>query len=113
MYPRSEILFPHRSITALRNLRGNQWRELVEHVLSLPEDHLDSLAFSLMIIQLCECLNCDLGSYKASLGCTTCAKRAVLAVKGPDRLLLRHFEKAKREVSKFLQRKRVKEAKAA
>jgi hypothetical protein len=107
MYPESEILFPRRCIQALRKLREDQWRGLVEKVLALPEDHLDSLAFSLMMIKLCKCLNCDLGSYKASLGCCTCAKRAVNSYKDPDSILLRNFEKAKREVKAYLEQQAV------
>jgi len=102
MYPRSEILFPHRCISSLKGLRDSQWQELVEHVSSLPETHVDSLAFSLMMIKLCKCLNCDLGSYKASLGCCTCARRAINAFKGSDGALLRKFEEAKQEVLEYL-----------
>ena len=77
MYPRSELLFPHRCVSALRRLRDRPWQELVERIAKLPETHEDSLAFSLMMIKLCNCLKCDLGSYKASLGCCACAQRAI------------------------------------
>ncbi len=102
MYPRSEILFPHRSVRALKNLRDGQWRELVERIAALPETHEDSLAFSLLMIRLCDCMNCDLGSYKASLGCATCARRAVSAIKASDTALVRRFEKAKEEILDYL-----------
>lgn len=49
MYPRTEILFPHRSISALKGLRGDLWQVLVDRVAVLPETHEDSLAFSLMM----------------------------------------------------------------
>jgi hypothetical protein len=113
MYPRTEILFPHRSISALKGLKGSRWRELVERVAALPETHEDSLAFSLMMIKLCDCVNCDLGSYKASLGCSTCARRTISAIKGPDTILMRHFEKAKEEVLAYLESIGMKEQKAA
>jgi len=103
VYPRSEILFPHRSMQALRNLRGRKWQKLVEHVANLPETDEESLAFSLMMIRICDCLNCDLGSYKASLGCSACARRAISAVKEPDEVLLKRFEQAKREVLEYLE----------
>ncbi|MCS7287034.1 MAG: hypothetical protein NZ653_07870 [Anaerolineae bacterium] len=69
---------------------------------TLPETHEESLAFSLLIIRLCNCLNCNLGSYKASLGCVTCAKRAVIGFKESDEALLKLFEQARREVAEFL-----------
>ncbi len=113
MYPRTEILFPHRSISALKGLKNGQWQELVERIAVLSETHEDSLAFSLMMIKLCDCMNCDLGSYKASLGCSTCAKRAISAIKGSDTILIRYFEKAKEEVLAYLESIGMKKEKAA
>lgn len=113
MYPRSEILFPCRSIPTLKGLRDSKWRELVERVSALPETHEDCLAFCLMMIKLCDCLNCDLGSYKASLGCSTCAKRVVTAVKGTDMALIRLFEKSRREILEYLESVGWKKDKAA
>jgi hypothetical protein len=103
MYSRCEILFPHRSVGALKDLGEDEWRKLVERISALPETHEDSLAFSLMMIRLCNCLNCDLGSYKASLGCTACSRRAIGAIiKTGDKTLLRHFQAARREMLDYL-----------
>ena len=82
MYPKSEILFPHRAIRPLGPERGADWQELVNQVASQRDGNEDTLAFSLMMIRLCDCLNCDQSSYKASLGCVTCAQRVVGAEKG-------------------------------
>ena len=103
MYPDSEILFPTSCIGQLANLRGPDWRALVEYVASRSETHEDSLAFSLMMIKFSSCLTCDLDSYRASLGCTTCAKRMVSGFKGSDKLLLRKFEEARQEVIAYLE----------
>jgi len=103
MYPESEILFPTRCINQLVGLRGPEWRALIERVAALPETHEDSLAFSLMMIKFNSCLTCDLDSYRASLGCTTCAKRMVSGFKGSDKLLLRKFEEARQEVIAYLE----------
>jgi hypothetical protein len=102
MYPDSEILFPTRCISQLANLRGSDWLELVEYVASLSETDEDSLAFSLMMIRFSSCLSCDLDSYRASLGCSTCAKRTVAGFKGSDKVLLRKFEQARQEVVAYL-----------
>ncbi|MFN2155488.1 MAG: hypothetical protein ACK2UX_09665, partial [Anaerolineae bacterium] len=64
----------------------------MDRIAKLPDTHEDSLAFALMMVKLTGCLNCDLDSYKASLGCCTCAKRAINAFKGSDKALLRKFE---------------------
>ena len=102
MYPRSEILFPHRCVTALQRMRGPEWQELVNRIAELDDTHKDSLAFALMMIKLTGCLNCDLDSYKASLGCCTCAKRAINAFKGSDKVLMRKYNEAKAELAEYL-----------
>ncbi len=102
MYPRSEILFPHRCVASLKRLRGSKWQELVERIAVLPETDVDALAFSLLMIRLDKCLNCDLGSYKASLGCCTCARRAVNSFKGTDSQLIKKFETARQELLAYL-----------
>jgi hypothetical protein len=55
-----------------------------------------------MMVKLTGCLNCDLDSYKASLGCCTCAKRTINAFKGSDRMLLRRFKEAKTEFADYV-----------
>jgi hypothetical protein len=102
MYPDSEILFPSRCIPQLRNLRGYEWAELIDHIASVPDGHEDVLGFSLMMIRLGSCLTCDLDSYRASLGCCTCARRSVAGFKGSDRELIRMFEEAREEVRAYL-----------
>lgn len=101
MYPRSEILFPHRCVAALKKMRGSEWQELVDRIAGLPDTHNDSLAFALMMIKLTGCLNCDLDSYKASLGCCTCAKRAINAFKGSDKVLMRKYREAQAELEQY------------
>ncbi len=103
MYPESEILFPTRCISQLAGLRGPEWRALTERIAALPETHEDSLAFSLMMVKFNSCLTCDLDSYRASLGCATCARRMVAGFKGSDKLLLRKFEEARQEVIAYLE----------
>ena len=102
LYPRSEILFPHRCVAMLRRMRGPDWQALVNRIAELPDTHKDSLAFALMMIKLSGCLNCDLDSYKASLGCCTCAKRAINAFKGSDKQLVRKFKEARSELAEYM-----------
>jgi hypothetical protein len=102
LYPESEILFPSRVIPLLEDLRGEEWQALVDKVKVLPETDADSLAFSLMMISIGGCLTCDLDSYRASLGCATCAKRTISSYKGSDKVLKKQFEEAKKEVTAYL-----------
>ncbi|MDY6875418.1 MAG: hypothetical protein SWK90_04335 [Chloroflexota bacterium] len=102
MYPESEILFPSRCIPQLRDLRGPEWAAVVDHIAALPDGHEDVLGFSLMAIRLASCLTCDLDSYRASLGCCTCARRTISGFKGSDKEIIRLFEQAREEVRAYL-----------
>jgi len=102
MYPDSEILFPFRCIPQLRDLRGPEWAEFVDHIAALPDGHEDVLGFSLMMIELASCLTCSLDSYRASLGCCICAQRAVAGFKGSDREVIRIFERAREKARAYL-----------
>ena len=107
MYPKSEILFPRRCLPILRRMRGPTWQELITRVSRLPEDHVDSLALSLLMIRLCNCLKCDLGSYKASLGCCACAQRALSGFKSSDAALQRRFESARGQLIDYLESRNI------
>jgi hypothetical protein len=105
----SEILFPCKAIPAVANLRGPEWQKLVAQVMALPDTHEDRLAFCLMMVRLSECMKCDLGSYKASLGCGSCARRAINSAKLTDAALLKRFEKARVEVLEYLRKREEKQ----
>lgn len=105
MYPDSEILFPPRCIEQLGDLRGPKWQDLVVRIVTLPHNHPEVLAFGLMMIRLGSCLTCDLDSYRASLGCCTCARRTVSGYKEDDTSLLDLYEKSLGEVQAFAEKK--------
>lgn len=98
IYARSELLFPHRYVSSLSALRSAQWQALVRRVCVLPEDDEESLGFCYLLVNMCGCLNCDMNSYKASLGCSQCARRAITAFKGSDEELYAYFEQARDKV---------------
>jgi len=102
MYPDSEILFPPRCVQQLRDLRGPRWQHLIETVTALPHNYDEVLAFGLMMIKLGSCLTGDLDSYRASLGCCTCARRTISGCKGDDKALLELYEKALHEVQTYI-----------
>jgi hypothetical protein len=104
MYPDSEILFPPRCIEQLGDLRGPKWQDLVRRVAQLPHNHDEVLAFGLLMIRLGSCLTCDLDSYRASLGCCTCARRTVSGYKEDDASLLELYEKSLVEVKSYVEK---------
>ncbi len=107
---RAEILFPHKSVSSLTGLRDVKWRELAKRISTLPEDNPESLAFCLMMIKQCGCLDCNPDRYKALMGCSACAKRTVAAFKGADENLLRAFRQARSEVNRYLEGGELEEA---
>jgi len=113
MRMRLEILFPHSRVSGLKNLGDEEWKALVERIAALPETHPDALAFSYTMIKLCNCLNCDLGSFKASLGCSVCSQRTVSAVHASGKDLMREYSRARKEVLAYLSRIGAGEEKAA
>jgi hypothetical protein len=102
MYPDSEILFPASVIPELRTARkGAKWQSLIEHTSALDESHEDVAAFSLMMIRLGNCLTCDLDSYRATLGCSACARRTVASTKESDNALLKRVEEARKDIRDY------------
>jgi len=102
MYPDSEILFAPHCIPELRDLRGPQWSRLVARIASLPDGHIEVLGFSLTVVDLSSCQTCDLDSYRATLGCCTCAQRSISGFKGTDEELIQLFEEKREEVREYL-----------
>jgi len=99
---RTELLFPPRLITELKDLRGDLWRELVERVFSLPETDPGSLAFCLTMIRLSGCLTCFSGSYRFMRGCYLCTQQAVARYQGTDEELLQLYERSKHDLGRYL-----------
>jgi hypothetical protein len=102
MYTKNELMFPHHVIPLLRDLRGAEWRNLVDKVLSVPETDEQCLAFMLMMVRLNGCMACETDSYRAMRGCDACAIQTLRRYKGPDRELLRVYQQALDDLRKYL-----------
>jgi hypothetical protein len=101
MYTNNNILFPHAAIPALRKARGPEWQALVKHIMTLPEDHEETLAFMLLMIRLDGCLSCETDSYRAMRGCAPCALQSLRRFKGDDAELLAKYQQALQDVRAF------------
>lgn len=101
MYTDNALLIPRHVIPSLANLRGPEWRQLVERVAALPEQHEDTLALMLMMIRLNGCIGCETDSYRAMRGCSACAHQMLRRYKGSDAELLEMFQQARRDVIAF------------
>jgi hypothetical protein len=67
-----------------------------------PEDHPESLAFSLLMIRLDGCLSCETDSFRAMRGCVACAQQVLHRYKGPDADLLKRYGRCLHEVRSHL-----------
>jgi hypothetical protein len=103
MYVNTEILYPNYVTPILRDLRGPEWRDLVDHVLSLPEDHAEVLAFVMMMMRLNGCMECETDSYRAMRGCAMCATQTLHRYKGSDKDLLKAYAKALADIEAKLE----------
>jgi hypothetical protein len=103
VHAKAELLFPAHLISSLRDLRGDEWRALVDRVAALPERDPDSLAFVLMMIELDGCLRCNSNNYKFLRGCFLCATQTVQSFKGSDEDLLLLYRRAQRTIAKQLE----------
>jgi hypothetical protein len=104
MYVNTEIMFPPSVIPALRDVLANgaEWRALVQRVAALEETEPESLAFSLMMIRLNGCLDCETDSFRALRGCAACALQTVRRYRGNERELLKLYKAALRDVKAYL-----------
>jgi hypothetical protein len=101
VYRKYDLLFTPRLIPQLRNLRGEEWAELIDYLATLSETHPDAIAFAIMMIHLGGCLSCEMDSYRAQRGCAMCARQTILSFKGSDRQLMKHYETAKKNIVKY------------
>ncbi len=100
--PDTDLLFPPRLMAQLRDLRGAEWRELVERVSQLEGAAVERVAFVLLMARLHGCVNCQADSFHAMQGCTQCSQQALKRYRGSDQDLLRMFKEAQREVEAHL-----------
>ena len=102
MYVKTEIMFPPYVIPLLGAAGAPEWRRLVARVAELDETHPESLAFSLMMIRLNGCLDCETDSFRAMRGCSACALQTVRRYRGRERDLLKLYKAALKDVQAHL-----------
>lgn len=96
--PDTELIFPSRIIPTLRDLRGEDWQNIVDRADDQSCKTLDHLAFVLLMVRLAHCDTCQVDSYRALHGCTLCAKRTIERFQGSDEDLIVLYIEAREEV---------------
>ncbi len=96
----TELLFPMRVIPKLRELRGDAWRDLVDHVMDPDTPIEEQLGFVLMMVELCSCSTCNSYSYRAMRGCTVCASSTIQRYRENDTKLVAKHKKSSNAIGK-------------
>jgi hypothetical protein len=104
--PDTDMLFPARAIPNLKDLRGEEWADLVERVMNSEEDSIHHMGFTLMMIKLGGCTSCHADSFRAMRGCTQCSQQTIGRFKGTDEELEQRFTKARSEMEAYLEKRR-------
>jgi len=97
-----EILFPTRTITALQNLRGSNWTDLVTKISNLEVNDDKRIAFTLLMARLCNCAFCQIDSYRAIRGCVPCAIQTIERFQDDDQKLLELYSQAQVDLSQYM-----------
>lgn len=101
----TDMVFPPRLNSTLRDLRDGGWAQLVDRVESLEPTHSHRLAFELVIARWAGCYNCQSDSFRAMQGCALCASQAVKRYRGSNTELQSLFSDAASEVELHLKNK--------
>lgn len=100
------MIFPPRLIPSLRDLRDEDWAQLVDRIAGLEPTHLDRLAFELLIVRWTGCFNCQADSFRAMQGCAQCASQAVRRYHGSYTELQSLFTGTAHDVEEHLNEKK-------
>ena len=103
MYVETEILFPPRIVPQLRDAAGHEFRKLVDHVAALPDGDPESLAFTLMMVRLNGCLECETDSFRAMRGCALCALQTLRRFRTNEKELIRLYKAALKDVTAYVE----------
>jgi hypothetical protein len=102
--PATEMIFPPRLISSLRDLRDSDWAQLVDQITVLDPEHIDRITFESLVVRWSGCVNCQADSFRAMQGCAQCAAQAVRRFRGSQADLKRLFTEAVREIEAYLKK---------
>ena len=103
MYTHNEIMYPPRVTPLLREAAGPEWRRLVDRVCQLEETHPEALAFSLTMVRLDGCLECETDSFRAMRGCEACALQSVRRYRKNEKELLQLYDASLKDTRAYLE----------
>lgn len=100
----TEVLFPSRVIPTLQSLHGEEWRRLIDRLISPDALPVERHAFVLMMVRMCGCVGCNADSFRAMRGCTQCARQTVRRFRGSDAEFVEQYRQVLTEVEAYIQK---------
>ena len=98
---KTEFLFAHWAVPALKDLRGPKWHALVARIAGLPSTAPESLALALTMVRINGCVNCDARRYRERGGCGNCSQFMLKTMNREDEAsLLVRYRSALKEISR-------------
>lgn len=88
----TELMFPMRVASSLKNVRGELWAQLIDDVTNEQADLQKQSAFVLMMVKMGGCVACNSDSFRAMRGCTQCARQTIRRFRGTDQDLVDQYQ---------------------
>lgn len=101
----TELLFPLRVIPSLSDLRGPEWKTLVDHLSGNDASQEDKIALTSLVVKLAGCAACNTDSFRAMKGCTQCSRLVLKRFKGSDAELIALYNECRKEVTGYLKKR--------
>ena len=99
----TELLFPPRIISSLRNLRGATWKKLIDKVDKSGDTSPEKVGFVLFMVRLNGCTTCNADSFRAMHGCSQCSNQSIRRLKEADKSLINNYVAAKQEIVEYME----------
>ena len=90
------------TVADVRAMKARGQKISMLYVTTLEEAHPESLAFTLTIIKLDGCLDCETDSFRAMRGCVLCALQTLRRYRKDERELLKLYKESLKEVQAYL-----------
>jgi len=98
----TEFLFPFRVIPSLADMRGPEWKKLINHLAREKTAVNEKIAMTSLMVKIAGCAGCNTDSFRAMKGCTQCSCLTIKRFKGSDEELIKNYHECLVEVEAYL-----------
>ena len=95
------FLFPPFVIPSLTKLRGDSWSSFVQEISKKPDNSIETIAFTYMMVKMNNCHTCNSDSFRAMNGCIKCSSQSITRFRGSDSDLLDLYKISVNEVEAY------------